>query len=73
MAPFTTSSNYTLPSVSRHGFTEDSEHDLLEWMSEGERCPGESRSAFAEFHARHATYLYVQCSKRYPRIAEEIV
>ena len=47
--------------------------DLLEWMALARTCTAEAHAAFAEFHRRHAAYLYAVCVRRYRGEAEEVV
>ena len=47
--------------------------DLLEWMAPARACVAGAHAAFAEFHRRHAAYLYAVCVRRYRGEAEEIV
>lgn len=53
-------------------FSVVAESDLIEWMAAAESCQKEAEAAFAEFHRRHAKYLYAQLQKRYPGFAEDI-
>lgn len=53
-------------------FSSDSDADLFEWMALGDTSPTEAHAAFAEFHARHAKYIYAQCKRRYKDEAEAI-
>jgi RNA polymerase sigma factor (sigma-70 family) len=47
--------------------------DLFEGMALAGTCIAKAHAAFAEFHRRHAAYLYVVCLRRYRGEAEEIV
>jgi|SRR5262245_37866236 len=47
--------------------------DLFEWMALAGTCIAKAHAAFAEFHHRHATYLFAVCERRYRGEAEEIV
>jgi RNA polymerase sigma factor (sigma-70 family) len=50
-----------------------SDADLFEAMALGRACTVRAHAAFAEFHRRHAPYLFAICSRRYGGAAEEIV
>lgn len=54
-------------------FSTATEADLFEWMAAAESCQEDARAAFAEFHRRHAAFLYAQCVRRYRGAAEDIV
>lgn len=53
-------------------FSSDTDADLFEWMALGDGSPTEAHAAFAEFHARHAKYIYGQCERRYKDEAKVI-
>jgi DNA-directed RNA polymerase specialized sigma24 family protein len=46
---------------------------LLEGMARAGTCVAEAHASFAEFHRRHAGYLFAVCLRRYRGAAEEIV
>jgi RNA polymerase sigma factor (sigma-70 family) len=54
-------------------FSDQTDADLLERMALAGTCIATAHAAFAEFHRRHAAYLYAACERRYRSEAEEIV
>jgi len=54
-------------------FSEPADADLLEEMALAGTCVARAHAAFAEFHRRHAAYLFAVCERRYRADAEEIV
>ncbi|MCI0699827.1 MAG: sigma-70 family RNA polymerase sigma factor [Planctomycetia bacterium] len=71
-------SESTAPAV-RHAaaqtldFSNRTDADLFEWMALAGTCIAKAHAAFAEFHQRHAAYLFAACERRYRGEAEEIV
>lgn len=47
--------------------------DLFEGMALAGTCVARAHACFAEFHRRHAAYLFAVCQRRYRSAAEEIV
>jgi DNA-directed RNA polymerase specialized sigma24 family protein len=47
--------------------------DLFAGMARAAACVAHAHAAFAEFHRRHAAYLFAVCRRRYRHEAEEIV
>jgi RNA polymerase sigma factor (sigma-70 family) len=54
-------------------FSDRTDADLFEWMALAGTRIVEAHAAFAEFHRRHAAYLFAVCERRYRSEAEEIV
>jgi DNA-directed RNA polymerase specialized sigma24 family protein len=54
-------------------YSSHTDADLFEWMALAGTCVAKAHAAFAEFHRRHAAYLYATCERRYRGEAEEIV
>ena len=54
-------------------FSTHTDADLFEGMALAGTCVARAHAAFAEFHRRHAAYLFVVCLRRYRGEAEEIV
>jgi DNA-directed RNA polymerase specialized sigma24 family protein len=55
------------------GFSDRTDADLFEGMALAGACIATAHAAFAEFHRRHAAYLFAVCARRYREEAEEIV
>jgi DNA-directed RNA polymerase specialized sigma24 family protein len=53
-------------------FSTATDADLFEWMAMGDTCASDAHTAFAEFHRRHAKYVFDQCKKKYKDEAEAI-
>src|SRR5437870_5570147 len=54
-------------------FSQRSDADLFEDMARAPAHIAAAHAAFAEFHRRHAAYLFAVCERRYRGEAEEIV
>jgi RNA polymerase sigma factor (sigma-70 family) len=54
-------------------FSDHTDADLFGGMAQVETRTAEAHAAFAEFHRRHAAYLFAVCERRYRSEAEEIV
>lgn len=54
-------------------FSNHTDADLFEGMARAGACATTAHACFAEFHRRHASYLYAVCVRRYRHEAEEIV
>jgi len=54
-------------------FSEHTDADLLARMALAGTSLAGAHAAFAEFHRRHAAYLYAVCERRYRGEAEEVV
>jgi RNA polymerase sigma factor (sigma-70 family) len=54
-------------------FSDHTDADLFEGMALAGTRIAEAHAAFAEFHRRHADYLFAVCERRYRGEAEEIV
>jgi DNA-directed RNA polymerase specialized sigma24 family protein len=54
-------------------FSAVTDADLFEGMALAGTCVARAHCAFAEFHRRHARYLFAVCASRYRDAAEEIV
>src|SRR5262245_13851550 len=54
-------------------FSDRTDADLFAGMALAATRAVEAHAAFAEFHRRHAAYLYAACLRRYKGEAEEIV
>jgi RNA polymerase sigma factor (sigma-70 family) len=54
-------------------FSARTDADLFEGMARAGACVSSAHAAFAEFHRRHAAYLFAVCQRRYRHEAEDIV
>src|SRR5262245_45451229 len=54
-------------------FSDHTDADLFAGMALAGTCTAKAHAAFAEFHRRHAAYLFAVCQRRYRGEAEEIV
>ncbi len=50
----------------------ETDADLFAGMALGGACVARAHACFAEFHRRHAAYLFAVCERRYRESAEEI-
>ena len=54
-------------------FSAQTDADLFAGMALAGTCVAKAHACFAEFHRRHAAYLFAVCARRYRDAAEEIV
>jgi hypothetical protein len=61
------------PAAQTLDFSDRTDADLFEAMALAGACIARAHAAFAEFHRRHAAYLFAVCQRRYRGEEEEIV